>query len=796
MEELQIIRMSVRSLVEFLLRCGDLDNRRGGTHDKEAMQKGSSLHRKIQRKMGPNYKSEVALVYEKQYEEFVIRLEGRADGIFSDEAKMVIDEIKGTYMDLQHLKGPIEVHRAQAMCYAYIYAEQQDLDEIWVQMTYCNIETEDIKRFREEFTKKKLEMWFENLLDQYYKWAYYQYERRRLRRESMAGLEFPFPYREGQRDLVTGVYRTIIRKKQIFIQAPTGVGKTMSTIFPAVRAVGEGHGDKIFYLTAKTVTRTVAEEAFSILKGKGLSYKTITLTAKEKMCICDQVDCNPQNCPYAKGHFDKVNDAVYELITTEDTFDRDTLAKHADKWQVCPYEMCLDVAVWVDAVICDYNYVFDPNVFLRRFFGEGVRGEYLFLIDEAHNLVDRGRQMYSASIYKEDVLEVKRAVKPVSRNLVQSLERCNRQLLEYKRECETYEILPNVGALSISLTNLAGQIELFLEEEHEKELQRLVLDFSFQVRHFLNMCDLLDENYVIYTEHDEDGRFHVTLFCVNPAVNLQGCLNKGRSTVFFSATLLPIQYYRKLFSTNGDDYAIYAKSPFEREKLCLMVGQDVSSKYTRRGYEEYRKIAEYIHRTILRREGNYMVFFPSYRLLQDIYEIYQELYQTEEVRCILQSTSMREEEREEFLSNFEAEHEGILAGFCVMGGIFSEGIDLIGDKLIGAIIVGTGLPQVSHEREIVKNFYDQKGENGFDYAYRFPGMNKVLQSAGRVIRTKEDRGVVLLLDERFRNYEYRLLFPKEWENFQTCALGTLEEHIMEFWSKNMIAQEIRPENNS
>ena len=354
--EKERIKISVRNLVEFILRSGNLDNRRTSAADREAMQKGSRIHRKIQKQMKPSYKAEVPLKWEEEYPDFIIEIEGRADGIIDDDDECVIDEIKGVYRDLYFLEKPVPVHKAQAMCYAYFYASQKKISKIEVQMTYCHLETEEIKRFREEFSFSYLKKWFEELLSEYYKWANFQYQRRIERRQSMESLEFPYPYRKGQKELVSGVYHTMRTEKQLFIQAPTGIGKTMAAIFPAARAVGEGYGDKIFYLTAKTITRTVAEEAFHILKEKGLSYKTISITAKEKLCLCEETDCNPEKCPYAEGHFDRVNAAVFEILNEKDTYLREDLLKQAEKHRVCPYEMCLDISSWVDAVICDYNH--------------------------------------------------------------------------------------------------------------------------------------------------------------------------------------------------------------------------------------------------------------------------------------------------------------------------------------------------------------------------------------------------------------------------------------------------------
>ena len=781
--EKERIKISVRNLVEFILRSGNLDNRRTSAADREAMQKGSRIHRKIQKQMKPSYKAEVPLKWEEEYPDFIIEIEGRADGIIDDDDECVIDEIKGVYRDLYFLEKPVPVHKAQAMCYAYFYASQKKISKIEVQMTYCHLETEEIKRFREDFSFSYLKKWFEDLLSEYYKWANFQYQRKIERRQSMESLEFPYPYRKGQKELVSGVYHTMRTEKQLFIQAPTGIGKTMAAIFPAVRAVGEGYGDKIFYLTAKTITRTVAEEAFHILKEKGLSYKTISITAKEKLCLCEETDCNPEKCPYAEGHFDRVNAAVFEILNAKDTYLREDLLEQAEKYRVCPYEMCLDISSWVDAVICDYNYVFDPNVYLRRFFSDGVKGDYLFLIDEAHNLVERGRKMYSAVLCKEDFLETAKIVKEHSAKLYKILKKCNRMMLEYKRECDECTVMENIAGLSLQLMNLLGEMENFLEKEHEEKVQKAVLEFSFSVRHFLNMYDIADENYVIYSHYDDEQRFLITLYCVNPKRNLQECLNKGRGAVFFSGTFLPLPYYRSLFSERRDDYAICASSPFLRENLKLLVACDVSSKYTRRGVSEYEKMAEYIYELAAGKQGNYMVFFPSYRMLEDIYEIFRNKTEERqfEVSCILQSSNMTEQEREEFLEAFQENSAKTLIGFCVMGGIFSEGIDLTGERLIGAAIVGTGLPQVGCEREILKNYYDEKAQNGFAYAYRYPGMNKVLQAAGRVIRTKEDRGVVLLLDERFLQREYLELFPQEWQSYERCTVGNAGQKIRAFW---------------
>ena len=785
MEQELKIRISVRNLVEFILRCGDIDNRHGGLGEKDAMQEGSRIHRKIQGKMGGNYQAEVPLQIELPGEGYTLTVEGRTDGIFREEDTVWIDEIKGVYRDVSLLQEPVMLHLAQAKCYAYMYGNREGLPSLGVQMTYCNLETEEIRRFRQEYSVAELEQWFMEIVGRYRKWAEYQKEWREIRQSSIKDLSFPFPWRKGQKEVASSVYRTMLRKKKLFIQAPTGTGKTISTVFPAVKAVGEGLADRIFYGTAKTITRTVAEETFDILRNQGLRMKTLTLTAKEKICFCEETECNPEYCPYAKGHYDRVNDAVFELITSAEVLNRQAIEAQARKWQVCPFEFGLDVSLWADAVICDYNYIFDPRARLKRFFGDGVKGAYLFLIDEAHNLVERGREMFSSSLYKEDFLELKKEVKTLSPKMARALNRCNTWLLEQKRECENAKLLKDVGTFPVYLMNLCGIMEEVLEDSGDRQLNKKILELYFQVRRFLDTCDRLDENYVIYTELCEDGRFLIRLFCVDISENLQECLDKGKSTILFSATFLPISYYKSLLSTVEDDYAIYAHSTFDREKRMVMIGTDTSSRYTSRNEREYRKMAEYVLRLILAKKGNYMVFFSSYRMMEDVAEQFEELCREKEesITLICQESGMKEEQREEFLAMFEKNHPEGMAGFCVMGGIFGEGIDLKEDRLIGAVLVGTGLPLVCNEREILKGFYDRRGEDGFFYAYLCPGMNKVLQSAGRVIRTEEDKGVILLLDDRFASARYRRMFPEEWSCPGCCTLENVQEKAEAFWKK-------------
>ena len=801
MKVLEIVKISVRNLVEFIFRSGDIVSGGMGVKDVEAMQAGSRLHWKIQKRMGPEYEAEVPLfsdhILKSGEDSFTLRVEGRADGVIHEDTT-VIDEIKGVYFDIFSLSEPVYVHKAQAMCYAYMVAAEEELDEIGIQITYSHLESERERRFHEFFTWAEIETWFLDLLEKYSKWAMYEYQWKKQRNESIKNLSFPFEYREGQRKLVGSVYRTIEQGKKLYIEAPTGVGKTISTVFPAVKAMGEEICNRIFYLTAKTITRTVAEECFSLLSKENLRFKPITLTAKEKLCIFDKVNCNPTECERAKGHYDRVNEAVYDLLVHETKIDRDLILAYAQKHMVCPFEMSLDAALFADAVICDYNYVFDPNIYLKRFFSEGKKGDMVFLIDEAHNLVERGREMYSALLYKEDFLTMKRMVREIADKendvvrkkellkFIKALESGNKQMLEWKRQCDEFREIGEgetaaVGLFEFQLLRILGGFEEFLREQPLLSEREKMLDFYFNLRHFSNMLELRDEKYVIYSDYDEDGRFRVKLQCMDPSTQLSRVLGRGKSTIFFSATLLPIRYYKEQLAGSEEDYAVYAPSSFPPENRKIMIAKDVSTKYTRRTDTEYEKVADYLISFTGSKVGNYLVFFPSYAYMDKIREIFEK---KSEVSVIYQDRSMTEQQKEDFLNSFEQETEETRVGFCVMGGIFSEGIDLKDDRLIGAAIVGTGLPMVCNERELFLRYYEKRKHHGFDYAYLYPGMNKVLQSGGRVIRTATDRGVVLLLDERFLGRQYRELFPREWIPYDVVNLIEMKEKLNEFWRQD------------
>ena len=739
---------------------------------------------------------------------------------------VVIDEIKTTYRDIERIGKPEEEHLAQAKVYAFIVASSCHLPAVGVRMTYCNLDTMEIRYFEYLYTYEQISGWFAALMKAYVRWADFETGWRKIRNMSIDAMTFPYEYRAGQRELMGQVYNSIKKKERLFVMAPTGVGKTIANVYPSVKALADGQAEKIFYLTAKTVTRTVASDCVRLLQKTGnLRMKCVTLTAKEKICPLGKPECNPDACPYAKGHFDRINDAMYDLLTGEDEFSRERIMEYAQKHMVCPFEFSLDMSLFADMVICDYNYVFDPNVYLRRFFGDTVSGRFIFLIDEAHNLTERAMKMYSAKLVKEDILDMKRLVRDTDPKLAAAFVTCNRQLLTLKRECEDVKVVDSFDVFANLLLRLSGRIEQFLDDHEHFEYSDELLEFYFELRHFLNMHETMDaKDYVQYTKFDDDMNFEAHLMCANPARRVRECTDRAVAAVFFSATLLPIQYYRMMLGADETDMAVYAKSVFDPAKRALIIAKDVTSLYRRRSDSEYDRMAAYISSIVSAKEGNYMAFFPSFAVLDRVYEMFMaRYYDPSSQEVVVQEVSMSESDRESFLAKFsdtlqqadgyaedasaaegadalpdfggmeieidplfDGREKGTLIGFCVLGGIFSEGIDLKNDALIGAIIIGTGLPMVCAERELLKRCYDEMGLDGFAYAYRYPGMNKVLQAAGRVIRTEEDRGVVALLDERFLNRDHMRLFPREWEDHSVCRVDDVAETLEAFWGSAFI----------
>ncbi|HLV09889.1 MAG TPA: ATP-dependent DNA helicase [Halanaerobiales bacterium] len=776
------MKVSVRNLIEFILRTGDLDNHFAGSG--RALE-GTRAHQYLNRELCSkysDYKSEVKLKYIHKSPEFKVIIEGRADGI-QEKSPPLIYEIKSTTQLLDEIDVN-ELHRAQAMVYAYIYAKERKLSELGICLIYFQLETAKTREFRQIYNLSELESFFTELLEKYLDWANFTRKCLKERNTSIDDLDFPYPiYRKGQRRLAVAVYRTIVEEKNLFVQAPTGIGKTISTLFPALKTLGEGHGEKIFYLTAKTVTRKLAEETLKVMIKKGLKLKAVTLTAKEKICFLNECSCNPEDCSYARGHFDRANQALWDILSQESIISREIVEDYAREHQICPFEFSLDLTHWVDCIIGDYNYVFDPVVSLKSVMFEG-EGDYLFLIDEAHNLVERAREMYSAEIKMGDFLELKEYFPGNKTQIADSIygiiDFFKMRRREISGETKVYEEEPEELARLILRFSSRAE-EWLLRAEGKPAVYELLLEQYFNVLSFLKIYDLYGSNYShYYHKTDLQSGDKIKLFCLDPSELLKANLMKGRSAIFFSATLTPLDYYREVSGGIKDDYLLELNAPFTKEQLCLLVAGNVSTRYRNR-QQGYRDIVVYIKTVIENYSGNYLVFFPSYEYLNRVYELFITDYP--KVNSLIQTPEMSEEERLKFLLNFEPEPGEALLGFAVLGGVFSEGIDLRGDRLSGVIVVGIGHPAICLERNLLRQYFQFKNGQGYEFAYLFPGMNKVLQAGGRTIRTENDRGIIILIGERFNSRSCQRLLPRYWQNVKKNVTnpGELEKHLKDFW---------------
>lgn len=780
------IRLSVRQLVEFAMKSGSLDDSFMSS-DRAVL--GTRVHQKLQKQrkqeMGDNYISELSISFPVEKDGIAFLIEGRADGIMQTADGVTVEEIKSTYHPLEHIDENFNpLHWAQAKLYGYIYSVQNDMENISVQLTYYNLDSDEHKSIVIHYKASELKAFFEGMMNKLWDWFSFIQENIDRRNESISKLQFPFVnYRRNQREFAVAVYKTIMEGGSIFAQAPTGTGKTISTLFPAVKALGEGHVSKIFYLTAKTITRQVAEDTIKLLMSKGLDVKATVITAKDKICFEKECSCTSESCPFAEGYFDRVDAAVRDILTQNGMLNRDIIENFARKHRVCPFEFSLDLSLWTDIIVCDYNYVFDPRAHLRRYFGEGNENnssdrQYALLVDEAHNLVDRSRDMHTASISKSVVLEQKRYAKSISKYLYKTLTDVNKHLIDYKKvmddRLEVKKDLPK--ELCKLLRKLAASYEEVLQQNNGL-LNEQALELYFDTLFFLKISELFDEHFVCITENSRD--LTVKLFCIDASKLLQEKIQKAKSAVFFSATLLPMQYYVYMLGGSEDSYNMRLQSAFSRENLGLSIMHKISTRYKDRENSK-AQVAECIRAAVRHKAGNYLVYCPSYSYMQDILKEFEEYNQ--DYNIISQSPDMDEEAKEAFLDSFKPDNSGTLVGFAVMGGMFSEGIDLTGDRLSGAIIVGVGLPQLCTERDIIMEYFDKLKGSGFDYAYKFPGMNKVMQAAGRVIRTEKDRGIVVLIDDRFSQTGYKKLFPKEWDGYASLSgISDLENFVDSFW---------------
>ncbi|WP_099157469.1 ATP-dependent DNA helicase [Virgibacillus ndiopensis] len=752
-----VVKISVRHLVEYVFKSGSIET---GFRTSSALTDGTKAHQKIQKTYGENDQKEVYVKIEIPYENIILQVDGRCDGLLvQDDGLFTVDEIKSTMNTLDAIKeNSYPVHWAQACFYAYIYAKDHELSEMNIQLTYVQVKTEEKKQFQRNMSLADLEAFVMDVVKNYAAYAKAKIHHKINRDATSKELSFPFEmYRDGQRKLAGSVYKTILDKKVLFAKASTGIGKTISTIFPAVKAIGEGRLQRIFYLTAKTITRTAAEEAFRLLIEKGLDIKVVTITAKDKICFQEETICTAEHCPFAKGYYDRINGAILDIFENESMMTRSVIETYARKHLVCPFEFSLDLAYAADAIICDYNYIFDPKVSLKRLLEEQKK-QTVLLVDEAHNLVDRAREMYSAELFKSAFLQVKKEYKGTNDAVANAAKSINVHLVGKRKQENLLEIELD-EELAILVEKFVEEAEVELAQNEESS--QLLLDTYFAANNFAKISRFYDERFTTYSEVDKN-EVRIKLFCLDPSYLIKQMGKGFRAKVFFSATLAPANYYKNLLGGTQEDYVLSIPSPFARENTEVLI-QPLSTRYRDREHT-LSPIIHSILNVLQKSTGNFLIFFPSYSYMNTVYEAFKQ--SAPDIKTIVQDTGMSESLREEFLSKFQPNAEQRLVGFAVLGGIFSEGVDLKGDRLRGVMIVGVGLPQIGYERDIIKNHFISVGRNGFDYAYVYPGMNKVLQAGGRLIRSDTDQGTIVLIDDRFLQPKYQALLPEEWRDYK------------------------------
>ena len=756
------LRLSVHQLVDFLLRSGDIDNR---VFNRSSMTEGSRLHTEYQGKQSSNYMAEYPLAINLNVDGIDILLEGRADGIIKRNDGYVIDEIKTTVEDLKVFHdNNLEWHLGQAKCYAYMFAKLNDLEYMSIKLTYIR-QGKEKEQFIDSyyFNYLDLEQFVLDLINDYLEFYNIIFQKINTRNESIKSLEFPFKnYRKGQRELAKYAYAVTKKNKKLFVEAPTGIGKTISTVFPFIKALNDDEKSKIFYLTAKTSGKEAAHQAVKILKEKGLSHSDIVITAKDKICFCKGKACNPDECPYTKQYYDKIQTVLRYALLNYDDFDLSLITQIAYDNQICPFEFELDLSLFMDMIICDYNYLFDPISYMKRYFDEDS-SHYLALIDEAHNLVDRSRDMYSASLSYSSFKEARKSVRHSKlHKLKLALSKMNKMFKEYLDIEDGNHIVEcfydyTYKTISSFITTMQD-----INKNENKEMSKELLDFYLDTNRFARMLELVNDSYLIfYKKEKEDVTLNVT--CLDASSFIKGCLDNIKASVIFSATLSPLDYYVNVLGGNDKDARLVLPSPFPSSNLKIIITPNVSIRYKNRD-TSYQKVADYIKSFVNNKIGNYFIFLPSYEYLHNL----MPYIAIDDALIYEQDKEMSDEEKETFLLNFQPNPQKTSLAFVVVGGAFGEGIDLVSDRLIGAVIVGIGMPRINFVSDQIAKYYDNNGLSGHDYAYLNPGMNKIMQALGRVIRSEEDKGAVLLIDERYLNNEYRDLFKAEWREYEVA----------------------------
>lgn len=781
------VSVSIKCVAETVYRCGDIDSE---SNLKQRATLGTKIHKEIQGSRGSAYKSEFFVAYEyKPDSETVVALSGRIDGVDYSGLLEAVEEIK----TVDTLPASFEEIRpdyiAQVKLYAFVYMSKYatNLENIVVRLVLWQRSDGKIKSYEQIFEKWHLEAFFCETIKKYLRWDKLQRDWVKKRDDSIEKLKFPFAkMRIGQQDIIDTVLESINRGEHAIIQAPTGTGKTLGTLYPAIKSLSLSPQRQIFYLTAKTTVQEVAISSIAVLRQSNLKLRYLQLTAKEKICFCPNTLCTPNDCEYAKGFYSKINLAIEEAVATE-TLSYEHIKRIAKKHIVCPFEFSLEMVNFSDIVLCDYNYVFDPIVHLKQFDDDSEKTA-VFLVDEAHNLPDRAREMFSATILDTDFSEIffdnyasneklKGVIKEVNEAFTSLVLLFDDEYAQVYSDGKDKTILSEERPefIEIPLTKFVKICEeIFENKVFSKKLRQELKQIYFSVRSFLKILEMYHSSYYRIYFKKTESHYEIKLFCIDPSVGISLAKDKALSIIYFSGTLNPIHYFRDMFALTPDSFDLVLGNPFPKENLKVAIAGHISTLYRDRSATA-NELGIFIGEVVNHRKGNYLVFFPSYKYMNDIASIVKILSPQAEI--ITQKGGMNFGDKEAFLAKFTKSNAKTLVGFVVMGGIFSEGIDLAGEKLTGAVVVGVGLPGLSIEKELVKKYYDDMADCGYEYAYIYPGMIKVLQAAGRVIRSDKDKGVVLLIDHRYTQGVYRDLLPREWDVVGVSDIEQLKEQI-------------------
>ena len=829
------IELSVRELCALAFQSGDLNIGFSPMARYEAARVGREIHQRLRKERGSAYHPEVSLRHECRLEGLTFSVCGRADGVIidPDSGDYTVEEIKSMSIPLwqQDHSFARREDMGQLICYGYFLAAAKSLNRLSLRLTYVCTTDDDIHYQDTIMTVDQLKDAFVAMLNMVHLRARDLRDREVVLRPLAKAATFPYAHlREEQGDMIRELWRDMRHRETVFAQAPTGIGKTISTLYPAVKCFGEGRCDKIFYLTAKSATRREAVAAVERLMATGVPLRAAVIAAREPMCACRTAKaaegrlsrhCNPDMCPYAKGYYDRVDGVIRRLLSGENrVFTPRVIADAAEQGEVCPYELSLDLSERCEIIICDYNYVFSPSVYLKRYFSEGIPNtegnKYIFLVDEAHNLADRARDLYSATLSMSELMSWQDALQayeddcekafrdmlfpeedvtygkgstPVLTmdDLLGDLRRaavaCKENLVEGSDGIKRGSVLLKEAPVILLETvhALCKKYDGWLRRNVHHPMYSTVDALASSLRAFRTAGMYYDEHYATLTEV-EGVDVRVSLICLDPSGILAPILQKATARVLFSATLTPQDYFADILGGGRDSICVAFASPFPPDRLCVAVADHISLRQEDR-QKAVRQVVSYIAATVSAKKGNYLVYFPSYEYMEKVRSAFAQKYP--KVPLLVQHQGMTVAERDAFIAAFAEASGKLKVGFCVLGGSFSEGVDLPGNSLIGVIILGVGIPGLSSLRNIMAEHYnlDREGE-GYAYAYTYPGMNRVLQAAGRVIRRPEDKGVVVLLDDRYAAPPYTSLYPEHWKDM--VAVGdpaSLNDHLRKFWER-------------